>query len=442
LDHHIKDINLAEGGKLRTEWAERTMPVLRLIRDRFRKEKPLKGVKLSACLHVTTETGNLMVTLKEGGASVALCASNPLSTQDDVAAHLVKHHEIPVFAIKGEDSATYYDHIRMALAHRPVITMDDGADVVSAIHFIALDKLDELHSSVSNWVRDELDESGRKALVEDVIGSTEETTTGVIRLKGMAADGVLQFPVVAVNDSQTKHLFDNRYGTGQSTIDGILRSTNVLFAGSTVVVAGYGWCGRGMAMRAEGMSSNVIITEVDPLKALEAVMDGYRVMSMNKAAEIGDIFVTVTGDINVITRDHFKLMKDGAIVANSGHFNVELDVEGLHKIAKSNRTIREYVEEYTLEDGKRIYLLGEGRLINLSAAEGHPASVMDMSFANQSLAAEYLMQHGGTLSKAVHRIPIEMDNEIARLKLESMGVKIDTLTAEQEHYLSSWEMGT
>jgi len=442
LDHHIKDIGLADKGKLRTEWAERTMPVLRLIRERFRKEKPLKGVRLSACLHVTTETGNLMVTLKEGGASVALCASNPLSTQDDVAAHLVKHYDIPVFAIKGEDSATYYDHIRSALAHRPVITMDDGADVVSAIHFIALKKFDELHSSVSSWVRDELDDRSRKALVEDVIGSTEETTTGVIRLKGMASDGVLQFPVIAVNDSHTKHLFDNRYGTGQSTIDGILRATNVLFAGSTVVVAGYGWCGRGTAMRAKGMGANVIVTEVDPLRALEALMDGYRVMSMREAARIGDVFITVTGDINVISRDHFKLMKDGAIVANSGHFNVELDVEGLHSMARSNRKIRDFVQEYTLEDGKRIYLLAEGRLINLSAAEGHPASVMDMSFANQSLAAEYLIKHGKTLSKAVHRVPLEMDDEIARLKLVSMGVEIDTLTDEQKHYLSSWEMGT
>jgi len=442
LDYHIGDINLANKGQLRTEWAERTMPVLRLIRDRFREEKPLQGVRLSACLHVTTETGNLMITLKEGGADIVLCASNPLSTQDDVAAHLVKHHEIPVFAIKGEDSVTYYDHIRAALEHRPQVTMDDGADLVSAVHFIALSKLDDLHDSVSRWIKTDLDAAARKQLVEGVVGSTEETTTGVIRLKGMANDGVLQFPVIAVNDSRTKHLFDNRYGTGQSTIDGILRATNMLLAGATVVVAGYGWCGRGTAMRSKGMGANVIITEIDPLRAIEAVMDGYRVMKMEEAAPLGDIFITVTGDINVVTRKHFPLMKDGAIVANSGHFNVELDVEGLRSMAKSSREVREYVEEYTLDDNRKIYLLGEGRLINLAAAEGHPASVMDMSFANQSLAAEYLTKQGKTLPQGVHKVPVEIDNEIARLKLEAMGIKIDTLTEEQEHYLSSWEMGT
>jgi adenosylhomocysteinase len=442
LDYHIKDIQLADKGKLRTEWAERTMPVLRLIRERFRKEKPLKGVRLSACLHVTTETGNLMITLKEGGADISLCASNPLSTQDDVAACLVAYHEIPVFAIKGEDSATYYDHIKKALEHRPTITMDDGADLVSAIHFIALDKLDELHSSVSAWVKEDLTPAKRKELVGGVAGSTEETTTGVIRLKGMASSGVLQFPVIAVNDSLTKHLFDNRYGTGQSTIDGILRATNLLFAGSTVVIAGYGWCGRGTATRAKGMGANVVITEVDPLRAIEAVMDGYRVMRMEEAAAIGDVFITVTGDINVVSREHFSSMKGGAIVANSGHFNVELDVEGLRGMARSTRRVREYVEEFTLDGGKKIYLLGDGRLINLTAAEGHPAIVMDMSFANQSLAAEFLIRQGKDLTKAVHKVPREIDNEIARLKLDSMGIRIDTLTDQQRHYLSSWEMGT
>ncbi len=443
MDYHIRDESLAEKGKLRTEWAERKMPVLRLIRERFRKEKPLAGVRLSACLHVTTETGNLAWTLKEGGAEVALCASNPLSTQDDVAAHLVVDRGISVFAIKGEDDATYYDHIRKCLEHRPVITMDDGADLVSSVHFIALEKLDELHPSVGEWAGNELDAKARKALVEGVIGSTEETTTGVSRLKGMALDGVLQFPVIAVNDSQTKHLFDNRYGTGQSTIDGILRATNHLFAGSNVVIAGYGWCGKGTAMRAKGMGANVIITEVDPLRAIEAVMDGYRIMRMEEAAPIGDVFVTVTGDIRVIAKEHFELMKDGAIVANSGHFNVELDVEGLESMASSIREVREFVKEYSVDGGKKkIYLLGDGRLVNLTAAEGHPASVMDMSFANQALAAEYLLEHGKTLDKSVHRVPVEVDNEIARLKLESMGVRIDTLTDEQQHYLSSWEMGT
>lgn len=442
MKYHIKDEKLAGKGKLRTEWAERAMPVLRLIRERFRKEKPLAGVKISACLHVTTETANLMCTLKEGGASAALCASNPLSTQDDVAAHLVVHHQIPVFAIKGEDQATYYDHIREALAHGPVVTMDDGADLVSSLHFIALGKFGELHESVSGWARESLDEKGRKELVTGVIGSTEETTTGVIRLRGMAEAQVLQFPVIAVNDSMTKHLFDNRYGTGQSTIDGILRATNILFAGATVVIAGYGWCGRGTAMRAKGMGANVIITEVNPLKAIEAVMDGYRVMKMEEAAPLGDVFVTVTGDINVITREHFARMKDGAIVSNSGHFNVELDVKGLEEMATASREIKDFVKEFTLPGGKRIYLLGEGRLVNLAAAEGHPASVMDMSFANQSLAAEYLSKQGRTLSKSVHKVPIEIDNEIARLKLEAMGIHIDTLTEEQEEYLSSWEMGT
>jgi adenosylhomocysteinase len=442
LNSHIKDEKLAEKGKLRTEWAERTMPVLRLIRERFKKEKPLKGMKISACLHVTTETANLMWTLKEGGASAVLCASNPLSTQDDVAAHLVVHHGIPVFAIKGEDQATYYDHIRSALEHGPAITMDDGADLVSALHFIALGKLGELHESVSRWAKSSLDEKGRKDLVSRVIGSTEETTTGVIRLRGMAKSGVIQFPVIAVNDSLTKHLFDNRYGTGQSTIDGILRATNILFAGSTVVVAGYGMCGRGTATRAKGMGANVIVTEVNPLRAIEAVMDGYRVLPMEEAAPLADVFITVTGDIGVINREHFTRMKDGAIVSNSGHFNVELDVSGLEEMAVGSREVREFVKEFTLPGGKRIFLLGDGRLVNLAAAEGHPASVMDMSFANQSLAAEHLAKNGRTLSKSVHKVPAEIDSEIARLKLEAMGIRIDTLTKEQEHYLSSWEMGT
>ncbi|MEJ5241070.1 MAG: adenosylhomocysteinase [Anaerolineales bacterium] len=416
--YDIKDIHLAEGGRRRIEWAEREMPVLRQIRERFAREKPLKGIRISACLHVTTETANLMRTLQEGGADVVLTASNPLSTQDDVAAALVQYWEIPVFAIKGEDNVTYYRHIAAALDHKPHLTMDDGADLVSTLH------------------------KERRELLPNVIGGTEETTTGVIRLRAMAADGMLHFPVIAVNDAMTKHFFDNRYGTGQSTIDGIIRATNVLLAGKRFVVAGYGWCGRGLAMRARGMGAIVIVTEVDPLKALEAVMDGYEVMPMSEAARIGDIFCTVTGDINVIDRHHFEVMKDGAILANSGHFNVEINIPALEAMAVEKKLVRPFVEQYVLPDGRRINLLGEGRLINLAAAEGHPASVMDMSFANQALSAEYMVKHGSKLEKRVYPVPEEIDKEIARLKLHSMGIEIDTLTEEQLRYLSSWEEGT
>ena len=438
--HDIKDIQLADEGRRRTEWAERSMPVLRQLRERFAREKPLAGRRLSACLHVTTETANLVATLQAGGADVALCASNPLSTQDDVAAHLVRDYGTKVFAIKGEDHETYYDHLRAALAHRPDITMDDGADVVGALHMIALNRLDDLAPPVRKWV-ETLSPAERKAIVAGVVGSTEETTTGVIRLKAMAKDGVLQFPVIAVNDSDTKHLFDNRYGTGQSTLDGILRATNLLIAGSTVVVAGYGWCGRGFASRVRGAGANVIVTEIDPMKALEAQMDGYRVATMAEAARAGDIFVTLTGNVEVIRVEHMRAMKDGAVVANSGHFNVEIDLEGLKKAAKGPVHVREFVEEWQL-DGKKIFILADGRLINLAAAEGHPASVMDMSFANQALAAEYVVQQGKSLGKDVHRIPAELDREIARLKLQAMGVAIDTLTPAQRKYLASWDMGT
>src|SRR5512142_2206079 len=416
--YDVKDPKLAEGGRLRIEWAEREMPVLRLIRERFAKEHPLQGVRVSACLHVTTETANLMRTLQAGGADVVLTASNPLSTQDDVAASLVNHFEVPTFAIKGEDNVTYYKHLRAALDHRPMLTMDDGADLVSTLH------------------------KERRDLLGNMIGGTEETTTGVIRLRAMAADGALNFPVIAVNDAMTKHFFDNRYGTGQSTIDGIIRATNVLLAGKTFVVAGYGWCGRGLANRARGMGANVVVTEVDPLPALEAVMDGFRVMPMAEAARIGDIFCTVTGDINVIDRQHFEVMKDGAIVANSGHFNVEINIPALEKLSTSKRLVRPFVDEYVTTDGRRIYLLGEGRLINLAAAEGHPASVMDMSFANQALSAEYMFKNAATLQKKVYSVPDDIDREIARLKLEAMRVSIDTLTAEQRNYLNSWEEGT
>jgi adenosylhomocysteinase len=436
----IKDIRLADEGRRRTEWAERSMPVLRQLRERFARERPLAGKRLAACLHVTTETANLAVTLQAGGADVALCASNPLSTQDDVAAHLVRDHGIKVFAIKGEDHTTYYDHIRAALAHRPDITMDDGADLVGALHMIALNRLDDLAPPVRKWV-ETLAAADRKALVTGVIGSTEETTTGVIRLKAMAKDGVLQFPVIAVNDSQTKHFFDNRYGTGQSTLDGIVRATNMLIAGSTVVVAGYGWCGRGFAMRARGAGANVVVTEIDPLKALEAQMDGYRVVPMEVAAPLGDLFVTLTGNVEVIRVEHMRAMKDGAILANSGHFNVEIDLEGLKKTAEGPRQAREFVEEWRI-GGKRIFVLADGRLINLAAAEGHPASVMDMSFANQALAAEHVVKKSKQLSNDVHRIPAELDQEIARLKLQAMGVAIDTLTPAQRKYLASWDMGT
>jgi adenosylhomocysteinase len=438
--YDIRDIALANEGKRRTEWAERSMPVLRQIRGRFAKEQPLKGRRLSACLHVTTETANLMITLRTAGAEIALCASNPLSTQDDVAAHLVRDHGVHVYAIKGEDHETYYTHIAQALAFRPDMTQDDGADLVGALHMIALNRLDDLAPPVRRWV-ETLSAEERRELVGLVKGSTEETTTGVIRLKAMAKEGVLQFPIVAVNDSNTKHMFDNRYGTGQSTLDGIVRATNMLLAGSTVIVAGYGWCGRGFAMRARGAGAHVIVTEVDPLPALEARMDGFEVRPMAEAAPIGDLFVTLTGNLHVIRPEHFQAMKDGAIVCNSGHFNVELDLDGLDRIATEHRAVRAMVEEYVVK-GKRIMVLGEGRLINLAAAEGHPASVMDMSFANQALAAELLARQGATMTKAVHRLPAAVDQEIARLKLQSMGVAIDTLTSEQVEYLASWDAGT
>ncbi len=438
--YDIKDIALADEGKRRTEWAERSMPVLRQIRARFAKEQPLKGRRLSACLHVTTETANLMITLRAAGAEIALCASNPLSTQDDVAAHLARDHGVHVYAIKGEDHETYYTHIAQALAFRPDMTQDDGADLVGALHMIALNRLDDLAPPVRRWV-ETLSAEERRSLVANVKGSTEETTTGVIRLKAMAKEGVLQFPIVAVNDSSTKHMFDNRYGTGQSTLDGIVRATNMLLAGSTVVVAGYGWCGRGFAMRARGAGAHVIVAEVDPLPALEARMDGFEILPMSKAAPIGDLFVTLTGNIHVIRPEHFQAMKDGAIVCNSGHFNVELDLDGLGRIASERREVRAMVEEYVVK-GKRIMVLGEGRLINLAAAEGHPASVMDMSFANQALAAELLARQGVSMTKAVHRLPEAVDQEIARLKLQSMGVAIDTLTSEQVEYLASWDAGT
>lgn len=419
VEHDVRDLSLATGGRYRIEWAERDMPVLRQIRERFEKERPLDGVRVSACLHVTTETANLMRTLQSGGADVVLTASNPLSTQDDVAASLVSHFEIPVYAIKGEDNATYYDHLRAALDHKPHITMDDGADLVSELH------------------------KNRTELLENIVGGTEETTTGVIRLRAMANDGALRFPVIAVNDSMTKHLFDNRYGTGQSTIDGIIRATNVLLAGRNVVVGGYGWCSRGIAMRAKGMGANVIVTEIDPLKALEAVMDGFRVMPMIEAAPIGDVFVTSTGDINVVDVHHFTAMKDGAIVCNSGHFNVELNLPGLAGIAQGEpERVRPFVEQYTLRDGRKINILADGRLVNLAAAEGHPASVMDMSFANQALGGEYMFVNGDSLENKVYTIPADIDQEIARLKLEAMGVQIDTLTAEQEAYLNQWQEGT
>jgi adenosylhomocysteinase len=436
----VRDPTLADGGRRRTEWAEQFMPVLRQIRARFTQEQPLKGKRLAACLHVTTETANLAMTLRDGGAEVALCASNPLSTQDDVAAYLAREPGIKVYAIKGETNESYYRHIQQALAHRPDVTMDDGADLVSAIHMIALGRLDDLAPPVRSWVEG-LSAAERTQLVAGVTGSTEETTTGVIRLKAMAKDGVLQFPVIAVNDSLTKHLFDNRYGTGQSTLDGILRSTNVLLAGSTVVIAGYGWCGRGVALRARGAGADVIVTEVDPLKALEARMDGYRVMPLKDAATQGDLFVTLTGDLHVIRLEHMRAMKDGAIIANSGHFNVEIDLDALAKAAKGPRSVRPFVDEWML-DGKRVFVLGEGRLINLAAAEGHPASVMDLSFANQALAAEHLVHRGGSLTKAVHRLPPEIDRQVAQLKLTAMGIGIDTLTPEQERYLASWEVGT
>jgi adenosylhomocysteinase len=441
MDYDIKDLSLAGKGRLRVEWAEMAMPVLRLIRSRFEKEKPLKGRRLSACLHVTTETAVLAKTLLAGGLEVALCASNPLSTQDDVAAYLVKEHHVPVFAIKGEDSDTYYRHIQEALAFRPNLTMDDGADLVSSFHFIALRKWGELPPPIRTWAEG-LAAKERQEMIQGVIGGTEETTTGVIRLRSMEATGVLQFPIIAVNDAETKHFFDNRYGTGQSTVDGIIRATNRLMAGANFVVSGYGWCGKGLAMRAKGMGANVIVTEVNPLRALEAVMDGYRVLPMGVAAEEGDFFCTVSGDIHVIRKEHFLHMKDGAVVANSGHFNVELDLDGLKELTVSRRGIRDFVEEFQLRNGRRVYVLGEGRLINLAAAEGHPSSVMDMSFANQALVTEHLVKNHQGLGRKVHAVPTEIDQEIARIKLHSMGIQIDRLTKEQEDYLSSWEKGT
>lgn len=417
-EYHVKDVSLAQGGYSRIEWAEREMPVLRLIRERFASERPLHGIRIAACLHVTTETANLMHTLQAGGADLVLCASNPLSTQDDVAASLVSNFEVPTFAIKGEDNKTYYQHIKAALAHKPHITMDDGADLVSTLH------------------------KERTDLMGEVIGGTEETTTGVIRLRAMAQEGVLRYPIIAVNDAMTKHLFDNRYGTGQSTLDGIIRATNVLLAGKTLVVAGYGWCSRGIAMRAQGLGAQVVVTEVDPLRALEAVMDGFRVMPMIDAARIGNIFVTSTGNINVIDGKHMEVMQDGAILANSGHFNVEVNIPALEGMAVGKRRVRDYVDQYTLPDGRKISLLGEGRLVNLAAAEGHPASVMDMSFANQALSVAYIAENHADLKEQVYSVPQEIDAEVARLKLEAMGMAIDTLTPEQTEYLESWEAGT
>jgi adenosylhomocysteinase len=418
ISSDIKGLELADLGKKRIEWANQSMKVLQIIRKEFIKNQPLKGIRISACLHVTAETANLMIALRDGGADVALCASNPLSTQDDVAASLVRDYNIPVFAIKGEDSDSYYSHIMTAVDHKPQFTMDDGADLVSVLH------------------------TKRTAELENVIGGTEETTTGVIRLRAMAKEGVLRYPIVAVNDADTKHLFDNRYGTGQSTIDGIVRATNFLLAGSKFVVAGYGWCGRGLASRARGAGAEVIITEIDPTKALEAVMDGFRVMSMEEAAKIGDVFCTVTGNKNVLAKQHFALMKDGAIISNSGHFNVEIDIPSLEKLSSSKRTTRTYVDEYTMKDGRRINLLGEGRLINLAAAEGHPASVMDMSFADQALSCEYMVKNHASLEKKVYTVPVDLDKRVAKLKLESLGIKIDRLTPEQEEYLASWSEGT
>jgi adenosylhomocysteinase len=418
-NYDIKDKTLAEGGRRRIDWAEREMPVLRMIKERFIKERPLAGVRVSACLHVTTETANLMTTLQAGGADVVITASNPLSTQDDVAAALVNIYEIPTFAIKGEDNVTYYKHITAALDHKPHMTMDDGADLVSTIH------------------------KDRRELLKDIVGGTEETTTGVIRLRAMSADNMLEFPVIAVNDAMTKHFFDNRYGTGQSTLDGIIRATNVLLAGKVFVVAGYGWCGRGLASRARGMGSRVVVTEIDPLKALEAVMDGFEVMPMLDAAKVGDIFCTVTGDLNVLDGHHFEVMKDGALVSNSGHFNVEINIPALAAMSKGEPDlVRPFVQQYITKDGRKINILGEGRLINLASAEGHPASVMDMSFANQALAAEYMVKNASKLEKKVYSVPADIDAEIARIKLEAMGIKIDTLTAEQVKYLGSWEEGT
>ena len=418
MNYNIKDIKLAKKGALRIEWAAKNMPVLGLVAKRFSKEKPLKGIKVAACLHVTTETAVLIETLKLGGASLVLCAANPLSTQDDVAASLLKNLKIAVFAIKGENTKTYYQHINSVLTSKPEITMDDGADLVSTIH------------------------KRRYSRHSNIIGGTEETTTGVIRLRALANEGKLRYPIIAINDAKTKHLFDNRYGTGQSTVDGIIRATNKLLAGCNFVICGYGWCGRGVAMRARGMAAKVIVVEVDPLRALEATMDGYEVMPIKEASKVGDVFVTTTGDTSVIRREHFLLMKDGAILANSGHFNVEIDIPALEKLAKTKKSIREFVDEYILRNGRKIYLLGEGRVINLTAAEGHPAQVMDMSFANQALSVEYISKHHKELKNRVYTVPEAIDKNIARLKLKSLGIRIDTLNAEQKKYLSSWEIGT
>lgn len=418
MSYDVKDLALAEQGALRMEWADNEMPVLRLIRQRFEQQKPLQGVRIAACLHVTTETGNLMRTLKAGGAEITLCASNPLSTQDDLAAALVKYEGIAVYAIKGEDKETYYKHIHQALDIKPHITMDDGCDLVSVLH------------------------TDRREGLSEVVGGTEETTTGVIRLRAMAKEGVLQYPVIAINDAYTKHLFDNRYGTGQSTLDAIMRATNLLIAGRKVVVIGYGWCGRGVAMRARGMGAHVIVCEVDPLKALEAIMDGYEVMPLTNAAQVGDIFITVTGNYHVLREEHFRAMKSGAIVCNTGHFNVEIDIPALERLSTGKRTVRTFVDEYQIADGRRLYLLGEGRLINLAAAEGHPAAVMDMSFANQALSVEYIVQHKGTLPREVFAVPAAIDAQVAHLKLQALGVSIDTLTDEQAKYLDSWQEGT
>jgi adenosylhomocysteinase len=438
----VKDLALAGLGKQRIEWAERDMPVLRTIRERFAQEKPLTGMRMSACLHVTAETANLARTLKAGGADLVLCASNPLSTQDDVAASLVKDFGIPVFAIKGEDENSYYRHITAALQHLPNVTMDDGADLVSAMIFIALDRLDGVHAEVRSWAS-KLSPADRKSLVSDVVASMEETTTGVIRLRAMEQDGVLRLPVIAVNDAQTKHFFDNRYGTGQSTIDGIIRATDTLLAGRQIVVCGYGWCGKGVALRARGMGAHVIVTEVDPIRALEAAMDGFQVKPIGEAAAVGDLFITVTGDIHVIRGEHFLAMKDGAMICNSGHFNVELALDELTQHAATvNKGVREFVDEYVLKNGHRLYVLGEGRLINLAAAHGHPASVMDMSFAAQALATEWSVKHNDKLEHKVHQVPKEVDEYVATLKLQTMGITIDKLTAEQKKYLQSWEMGT
>ena len=418
IDYDVKDLALAQEGNNRIEWAAREMPVIRLIRERFAKERPLEGLRIAACLHVTTETANLMLALRDGGADVALCASNPLSTQDDAAAALVAMHGIPVYAVRGEDDATYYKHIHAALDHKPQVTMDDGADLVATLH------------------------KQRRELLEGVVAGTEETTTGVIRLRAMAKDGALAYPIIAINDADTKHFFDNRYGTGQSTIDGITRATNILWAGKNVVVAGYGWCGKGVALRARGLGAKVIVTEINAVRALEAAMDGHQVMSMAEAARIGDIFITLTGDINVLDRHHFDVMQDGAIIANSGHFNVEINIKALEAMSESKRRVRKDVDEHHLMDGRKLYLLGEGRLINLAAAEGHPASVMDMSFANQALAVHYIATRDERLPVDVYDVPREIDSEVARLKLAAMGITIDELTEEQQKYLSSWEEGT